>query len=66
MCVLFAYFFWWYADGADEELGTAINDDINEDGEFPLGVVIAGRLDQCVHACRLECSYLVFLAEPPT
>lgn len=56
----------WHTNSADKELGTAINDDVDENGKFALGIIIAKRLSKSVCSCRIECSYLVFLAEPPT
>ena len=34
--------FWRDADGADEELGTAVDDDADEFVELAFGVIVAG------------------------
>ena len=66
MCVVCADLFWWHANSAHEKLGTAVDDDIDENWQFSLGVVIAERLGKCVYTCGIKYPYLVFLAEPPT
>jgi hypothetical protein len=39
------------ADGADEELGAAVDDDVDELVELALGVVVAG---ECVSGARMS------------
>lgn len=61
------------SDGGDEELRTALNDDLNQLVELSLGVVIAIRKNAMLARCSTcaQCmdgaiSYLVFRALPPT
>lgn len=32
MCVVYSNLLWWHAHGADEQLGTAVDDNINQNG----------------------------------
>ena len=56
----------WYADSADEELGTGVDDDVDEFVELALGVVVAVSLLVTCSSVILFSTHLVLRALPPT
>ena len=49
MCIRGADLFRRYANGAHEQLGSALNDDINQNWQFALGIIIADNMSKCLY-----------------
>ena len=49
MCIRCADLFRRYANGAHEQLGSALNDDINQNWQFALGIIIADNMSKCLY-----------------
>ena len=49
MCIVCAHISRWHTNSAHEQLGTALNNDINQDWQFSLGIIIADNPCKCLY-----------------